>query len=69
MSTTRKPLGVLAATVHILDLVERVPLVLHVGAEVTDPAIAEQITNPKCWLNQPTSDAPPSKTTRRPKVA
>ncbi|CAM5309437.1 hypothetical protein [Streptomyces abikoensis] len=42
-------LGVLVATVHVLHPVDRVPLILTVGTEVTDPAVAEQITNPGCW--------------------
>lgn len=41
--------GVLAATVHVLDPVEHVSLVLEAGTKVTDPAIAGQITNPLCW--------------------
>ncbi|EST26962.1 hypothetical protein [Streptomyces roseochromogenus] len=49
MSTNSSTRGILAATVHVLDPVERVPLVLEAGIEVTDPAIAEQITNPRCW--------------------
>lgn len=61
MSAAVKALGVLAATVHVLDPVERVPLVLTPGTEVTDPAVAEQITNPACWETEP---APP-KTTRK----
>ncbi|MEU5435431.1 hypothetical protein AB0G73_18915 [Streptomyces sp. NPDC020719] len=49
MSTAADTLGVLTATVHVLDPIERVPLVLHAGTEVLAPAIAEQITNPRCW--------------------
>ncbi|MFD9418749.1 hypothetical protein ACFWC9_29125 [Streptomyces goshikiensis] len=61
MSAAVKALGVLAATVHVLDPVERLPIVLTPGTEVTDPAIAEQITNSACWEVEP---APP-KTTRK----
>lgn len=49
MSAAVRSRGVLAAVVHILDPVERVPVVLHVGEQVTDPAVSEQITNPRCW--------------------
>lgn len=59
MSAAVKAIGVLAATVHVLDPVERVPLVLTPGTEVTDPAVAEQITNPACWETEP---APPKAT-------
>ncbi|GGX36559.1 hypothetical protein [Streptomyces noursei] len=70
MSTAAKPLGVLTTTVHILDPIEHVPLVLTTGAEITDPAIAEQITNPKCWLSQLSSAAAATtKTTRKSKAA
>ncbi|MEN8649069.1 hypothetical protein ABCR94_00065 [Streptomyces sp. 21So2-11] len=60
--------GVLAVTVHVLDPVERLPLVLPAGTEVGDPAIAEQITNPKCWQD---GQAPElgHKTARKPKPA
>lgn len=51
MSAAIHALGILTATVHVLDPVERVPLVLTVGTEVTDPEIAQQITNPSCWEN------------------
>ncbi|MFG2683752.1 hypothetical protein [Streptomyces sp. NPDC048392] len=44
-----KSLGLLAASVHVLDPVERIPVVLLAGEPVTDPAVAEQITNPRCW--------------------
>lgn len=57
-----KALGVLAATVHVLDPVERVPMVLTPGTEVKDPAVAEQITNPVCWETEP---APIPKTNRK----
>ncbi|MEV6946724.1 hypothetical protein AB0N07_33100, partial [Streptomyces sp. NPDC051172] len=49
MSAAVKSLGVLAASVHVLDPVERIPVVLLAGESVTDPAVAEQITNPRCW--------------------
>ncbi|MFK8848443.1 hypothetical protein [Streptomyces sp. Ac-502] len=52
---------VLAATVHVLDPVSREPLVLTAGAKVTDPAIAEQITNAVCWADPPTSPATPGR--------
>ncbi|MFG2975931.1 hypothetical protein ACGFYY_23515 [Streptomyces sp. NPDC048331] len=64
MSAAVKAVGVLAATVHVLDPEERVPIVLTVGTEVTDPAIAEQITNPACWEGEPPPRAKaPRKTT------
>lgn len=64
MSAAVHALGVLTATVHVLDPVERVPLVLTAGTEVTDPAIAEQITNPACWGSEPPPKAKaPRKTT------
>ncbi|MGF0177285.1 hypothetical protein ACQF36_44610 [Streptomyces sp. Marseille-Q5077] len=53
---------------HVLDPVERVPLVLEAGAEVTDPAIAEQITNPRCWQPEPTPGSGRA-STRKPKAA
>ncbi|GHE11388.1 hypothetical protein GCM10010339_70990 [Streptomyces alanosinicus] len=67
MSASGPAGGILAATVHILDPVERVPLVLQAGTKVTDPVIAEQINNPRCW--QP--DAPDVRRTsaRKPKAA
>lgn len=49
MSSSSTAGGVLAATVHVLDPVERAPLVLEAGTTITDPAIASQITNPRCW--------------------
>lgn len=45
--------GVLATAVHILDPVEHVPVVLLAGTQVADPAVAEQITNPRCWEDDP----------------
>lgn len=57
-----KALGVLAATVHVLDPVERVPIILTPGTEVTEPDVAEQITNPACWETEPAARA---KTTRK----
>ncbi|MGW0897642.1 hypothetical protein ACWD0G_11705 [Streptomyces goshikiensis] len=63
MSAALRALGVLAATVHIVDPVERTPLVLTAGTEVTDPGVAGQITNPKCWETEP---APKAKPTRKP---
>ncbi|WP_159053444.1 hypothetical protein [Streptomyces regalis] len=63
------PAGVvLAATVHVLDPVERVPLVLEAGTKVTDPAIAEQITNPRCWQPEPTPGSGRT-SARKPKAA
>ncbi|MFE1558903.1 hypothetical protein ACFW6V_28465 [Streptomyces sp. NPDC058734] len=62
MSAAVKALGVLAATVHVLDPVERDPIVLTPGTEVTDPDVAEQITNPACWETEP---AARPKTTRK----
>ncbi|WP_424217006.1 hypothetical protein ACN20G_33470 (plasmid) [Streptomyces sp. BI20] len=53
MSAAVKALGVLAATVHVLDPVERVPVVLTAGTGVFDPAVAEQITNLNCWQTAP----------------
>ncbi|MFH8405288.1 hypothetical protein ACH4FX_11005 [Streptomyces sp. NPDC018019] len=53
--------NVLAATVHVLDPVSREPLVLTAGAEVTDPAIAEQITNAACWSSPPTAEPTPGR--------
>ncbi len=69
MSTTPKPLGVLAATVHVLDPSERVPVVLPAGTEVTDPSICEQITNPACWRGEPPAITRPSKAPRKTKAA
>ena len=64
MSAAVHALGVLSTAVHVLDPVERIPLVLLAGDEITDTAIAEQITNPRCWKgNQvPTPDRPPPTT-------
>ncbi|MFI7322722.1 hypothetical protein [Streptomyces venezuelae] len=64
-----KSLGVLAATVHILDPSERIPAVLLAGTKVTELAVAEQITNPKCWHIPPGSAGESGKTTRKPKSA
>ncbi|GHI41111.1 hypothetical protein Sviol_55190 [Streptomyces violascens] len=58
--------GALAATVHVLDPVGRVPLVLAAGTEITDPAIADQITNPRCWQD---SKLPAPKGVRKAKPA
>ncbi|MEV0446030.1 hypothetical protein AB0I84_27005 [Streptomyces spectabilis] len=70
MSAAVKSLGVLAATVHILDPTERTPAVLLAGTDVTDPAVAEQITNPKCWSGAPSTADPASpKAPRKPKTA
>ncbi|MEV4502572.1 hypothetical protein [Streptomyces klenkii] len=44
-----KALGTLAVAVHVLDPVERIPLILTPGTEVCDPDVASQITNPACW--------------------
>ncbi|KAA6215036.1 hypothetical protein CP973_39225 [Streptomyces albofaciens JCM 4342] len=52
---------VLAATVHVLDPVSREPLVLTAGTKVTDPAIAEQITNPACWADPPEAPDTPGR--------
>jgi hypothetical protein len=64
-------LGVLSTAVHVLDPVERIPLVLAAGDEITDPAIVEQITNPRCWKgNQvPIAETAASKTARKAKPA
>uniref|UniRef100_UPI0036B2A820 hypothetical protein n=1 Tax=Streptomyces sp. NPDC059564 TaxID=3346865 RepID=UPI0036B2A820 len=59
MSAAIRALGVLAATVHVLDPVERIPIILTFGTEVTDPAIAGQITNPNCWEIEPAPKAKP----------
>lgn len=67
MSASRPAGGVLAATVHVLDPVERVPLVLEAGTKVTDPAITEQITNPRCWHSEPTSGSVGA-STRKPRA-
>lgn len=68
MSAAVKSLGVLAATVHIPGPVERIPTVLLAGTEVTDPAVVEQITNPKCWRTPPNSAAAAGKAPRKPKT-
>ncbi|MEU1307812.1 hypothetical protein ABZ419_02795 [Streptomyces cinnamoneus] len=50
MSTAQgKVLGTLAAAVHVLDPVARIPVILTPGTEVTELDIASQITNPDCW--------------------
>ncbi|SHN07423.1 hypothetical protein [Streptomyces yunnanensis] len=67
-----KSLGVLAAAVHVLDPVERIPVVLFAGEQVTDPAVAEQITNPRCWEGgqlPPSQELAPSKSARKAKPA
>ncbi|MGG2460598.1 hypothetical protein ACO0M4_12405 [Streptomyces sp. RGM 3693] len=71
MSATVQSLGVLAAAVHILDPVERIPVVLLPGEHITDPAVAEQITHPRCWeLGQsPAQQTPPGKSVRKAKPA
>ncbi|MGI5526799.1 hypothetical protein ACQEVX_05030 [Streptomyces syringium] len=61
-----KVLGTLAATVHALDPVDRVPLILTTGTQITDPAIAEQISNPDCWEGgTPPTDPSPGKSSRK----
>ncbi|WP_367132899.1 MULTISPECIES: hypothetical protein [Streptomyces] len=71
MSTTDRSqvLGTLAATVHALDPVDRVPLILTAGTEITNPAIAEQITNPDCWEGGPPTAPSPGKPSRKPAKA
>jgi hypothetical protein len=49
VSAVAHTVRVLAATVHVLDPIQRTPLILSANTEVTDSAIAEQITNPRCW--------------------
>lgn len=66
MSAVAHSAGVLAAIVHVLDPVQRVPLILPANTEVTDSAIAEQITNPHCWG---AGTPPATKTTRKMKSA
>ncbi|MCY0929470.1 hypothetical protein OTB20_25370 [Streptomyces sp. H27-H1] len=61
MSAAVHALGVLTATVHVVDPMQRVPLVLTAGTEVTDPEIAEQITNPNCWENDEPPKAKPAR--------
>ncbi|MFD6913573.1 hypothetical protein [Streptomyces virginiae] len=63
MSAALRALGVLAATVHVLDPVDRTPVVLTPGTGVTDPEIADQITNPKCWESEPAPKAKPARKT------
>ncbi|MER6548643.1 hypothetical protein [Streptomyces sp. NPDC001250] len=67
MSTNNRAGGVLAATVHVLDPVERVPLVLGAGTKVTARAIAEQITNPQCWQPEP-APGPRRTSARKPRA-
>lgn len=71
MSAAVHALGVLSTAVHVLDPVEHIPLVLLAGDQITDPAIAEQITNPRCWKgNQaPTTETAAPKTARKAKPA
>ncbi|MGX1668547.1 hypothetical protein [Streptomyces sp. NPDC055400] len=71
MSAAIQALGVLSTAVHVLDPVERIPLVLHAGDEVTDAAVAEQITNPRCWEGSqvPSQETVPSRTARKTKPA
>lgn len=64
-----KALGVLAAAVHVLDPVERIPVVLLAGEQVTDPAVAEQITNPRCWEDEQPSIQPDKPSARKAKPA
>ncbi|MCX5206759.1 hypothetical protein OG897_35810 [Streptomyces sp. NBC_00237] len=56
---------------HVLEPVERVPVVLLPGTEVKDPAVAEQITNPRCWESgvPPAPKAAPSTSARKAKTA
>ncbi|MFJ4010325.1 hypothetical protein [Streptomyces sp. NPDC090026] len=49
MSAAVRALGVLGAAVHVIDPETRTAFVIGPGEEVTDPAIAQQITNPRCW--------------------
>jgi hypothetical protein len=64
-------LGVLSTAVHVLDPVEHIPLVLVAGDQITDPANAEQISNPPCWTgNQvPTTETAAPTTVRKAKPA
>lgn len=63
-------LGVLAATVHVLDPVDRVSLIFVAGTEVTETAVAAQITNPHCWKNgQPPAIETEPTSSRRSKPA
>ncbi|MFF8961918.1 hypothetical protein ACF1BK_04040 [Streptomyces globisporus] len=59
-----KSLGVLAASVHVLDPIERIPVVLLADEGVTDAALADQITNPRCWEGEQ-PPAPTSKPSAR----
>lgn len=49
MSAAVHALGVLSTAVHVIDPETRTAFVLGPGEEVTNPAIAQQITNPRCW--------------------
>ncbi|MCX4666503.1 hypothetical protein OG453_07445 [Streptomyces sp. NBC_01381] len=69
MSADNEALGVLAAAVHVMDPVDRIPLVLLAGTEVTDSAVAAQITNPRCWQDPPPATETESKAPRRSKPA
>ncbi|MFE4869480.1 hypothetical protein [Streptomyces sp. NPDC056682] len=69
MSAAVKSLGVLAAAVHVLDPVERIPVVLLAGEQVTDPAMAEQITNPRCWEGEQPPVQPGKPSARKVKPA
>ncbi|MBD0741917.1 hypothetical protein [Streptomyces sp. CBMA152] len=57
MSTPVHSPGVLSTAVHVLDPAERVPVVLLAGTTVMDPALIEQITNPRCWEGDPPNPA------------
>ncbi|MDH2389369.1 hypothetical protein QCN29_11305 [Streptomyces sp. HNM0663] len=43
----------LAAAVFVTDPKTHQTLLLQPGAEVSDPAIAEQITHPDAWVPEP----------------
>ncbi|MEU5093752.1 hypothetical protein [Streptomyces sp. NPDC020996] len=43
----------LASAVFVVDPKTHESLLLRPGAEVTDPAIAEQITHPDAWAPEP----------------
>lgn len=66
-----RALGVLAATVHVVDPIECAPRVLLAGEQVTDSALVEQITNPRCWEGRqsPFLDVAPRKSARKAKSA
>lgn len=44
----------LAETVFVTDPKTHGTLLLTAGTEVTDPAVAEQITHPDAWVPEPT---------------